>query len=122
LLQLCIIAADFLIPFGDISCVGDLHFGECGFFGGIVGGANLVRAFECHVLEHVGEAGFAHGILRGAGIDQCEERKNWSLGPLANDERQPVREFFDRDALFKRCDILRRDDSRLDKPENKGPE
>ena len=59
LLQLCGVLPDSLVAFGDVGGIGDLDFCESGFLGGVVGGADLVGAFERHVLEHVGEAGGA---------------------------------------------------------------
>jgi hypothetical protein len=46
-----------LVALGVELVVDAFDLGEREFFGGPVGGADGVGAFEGHVLEHVGEAG-----------------------------------------------------------------
>ena len=95
-----------LVALGNVGGVGDFDLFQCRLLGGIVGGADLIRAFEGHVLEHVGQAGLIHGILRGTRIDHGEEGEDWRLGPFADDDGQAVRQLLNRDALFKGRDIL----------------
>src|SRR6185437_12226559 len=64
LLDLLLVAANLLKIFPLVSGVGLLYFFERFLLGGIVGGADLVGAFEGHVLEHVGQARNARDYLR----------------------------------------------------------
>jgi hypothetical protein len=100
-------AADAFVSFLDIGGVRRLDFCQGNFFCRVVRGANLVCAFEGHVLEHVGEAGLSHGVLHRAGVHVSIERKDWGLGTLADQYGETVVQLLDRDSLFERCQILR---------------
>ena len=58
------IAAGGLDPFGAISGIGRFDLGQSRLLGCIIGGADLVGAFERHVLHHVRQAGHVKRILR----------------------------------------------------------
>ena len=73
----------------------------------IIEGADLVRSFERHVLEHVRQAAFTFGILHIASVHVCEERENGSLWTFQHHQGQSVGQFLDRDSLFERGDVLR---------------
>ena len=84
--QLLVIPAHRLIPFRDVGGIRLLHLGERGFFGGVVGGANFVRALESHVFKHVGHSGLAQGILNGSDVHVGTEGEHRSFRTLINDD------------------------------------
>ena len=104
--ELCGVLADALAEFGVVGGVGDFDLREGDLFGGIVGGADLLGALEGHVLEHVGEAAVALGIVGRAGVDQRVEAEDGSLGTLADDQREAVRQDLYRCSLLKTREIL----------------
>ena len=69
LFQLAFVAAHRLVALGDVGRVGDLDLCQRRFFGGVIGGANFLRALERHVLEHMSQSGFSHGVLRRARVN-----------------------------------------------------
>ena len=73
----------------------------------VVRGADLVGAFERHVLEHVREAGDPRDFLRRAGIHDRGEREDGCFGALHDDDGQAVVELAHGDALLERGEILR---------------
>jgi hypothetical protein len=77
----------------------------------------ITSGLEGHVLEHVGEIGGVHGILGGAGIDARVEGEDWSLGAFADDQREAVGQFLDRDALFEGGNVLSGGEGREKKKE-----
>ncbi len=81
-LQLGLVAAHAFVALSDIGGVSDLDFLERGLLGGVVGGANFIRALERHVLEHVSQAGLSHGILRRTRIDHGKKGKDRSLSAV----------------------------------------
>ncbi len=89
------------------SIVDALHFIHGLLFGRVVGGADLRRAFEGHVLEHVGDAGFAAGIVHGAGVHEGMEGDHGRVMPLEHDKVQAVGERELGDALFEIGERLR---------------
>src|SRR6202041_3184209 len=93
LLQPGFVAAHGLVALGDVGGVGKLDLFKGRFFGGVIGSADLVGSLERHVFEHVCQSRLAHGVLRRACVDQCVERKNWSLRALADQNSQAVRQF-----------------------------
>ena len=105
--QLLLVPADALVALLDVGGVGCLHFRQRNFFGGVVRGANLVRALERHVLEHVGQAGLAHGVLHRAGVHVGVEGKDRGFRTLADDDGQAVVQLLDRDSLLEGSQILR---------------
>src|SRR5208282_2686835 len=71
-LQLGLVSANGLVALCNVGGISNFDLFECGLFGGVVGGSDLVGALEGHVLEHVRQAGLTHRVLCGAGIDQRE--------------------------------------------------
>ncbi len=100
------LAADGLQVLGLVGVVGRFHFCERDFFGGVVGGADLAGSLEGQMLEHVRQAALARGVVHVAGIDKCGVAEDRRLVALANDEREPVGQHFDGDALLKALQIL----------------
>ena len=97
-------------PLGALSFVGGvglLDFLQRGLLGSVVGGADVGRALEGHVLHHVSQTGFVQGILRGAGVDLSEEREDRGLRPAPEDDGKAVGQSLDRDSLFVGRQILR---------------
>ena len=66
------------------------YFGQRRFFSSIVGGADLVCAFECHVFKHMGKAGDANHLLRRSGINVREEREDRGFRSFNNHHGQTV--------------------------------
>ena len=104
--QLLRILADALgaLSFIGRVCLLDLLQGD--LLGRVVGGADVGRALEGHVLHHVRQAGFILRVLRGAGVDHGEERKDRGFGSLPEDDRQTVGQGFDCDPLLVGSQIL----------------
>ena len=106
LFELLVVAAHGLVSLLQIGRVSFLYPFQRGFFGGIIRGADLVRALERHVLEHVCQAGLTQGVLHRAGIHVSEKSEYGSFRAFADHDRQAVGEFLDRDALFEGSQVL----------------
>ena len=118
--QLLRILAHALDALGLIGGVGLLDLCQRDLLGGIVGGADVGRALEGHVLHHVRQAGFVQRILRRAGIDHGEEREHRRLGPAPQDDGQTVRQSLDRDPLLVGRQVLRRQRQRQQEQKTAG--
>ena len=86
--------------------VGGVHLLERRAFLGPVGRADDARALEGHVLGHVGEPGHALRVLRRADVGLGGEREDRRAGPLADDERPPVRQHVHGRARLERGEVL----------------
>src|SRR5208282_958367 len=106
LLQLLLVAIDPLISLRDIGGVSNLDLGERNLFISIIARSNRVRSLEGHVFEHVRQARLAQRILHGARVHMREKRKDRSLGPFANNDREPVGELLDRSVLLEGSEVL----------------
>jgi len=109
LLQICEfrgILTDALAQLRVVGCVGHLDLGEGYLLRRIVGGADLGGSLEGHVLEHVREAAVAERIVGRACIHQGVEAEDRSLGALADDQRETVRQYLDCGSLFKAGQVL----------------
>ncbi len=90
-----------------IRGIGLLDFFQRNFLRRVVGGADVGRALEGHVLHHVRQSGFVARVLRRPGVHQREERKHRRLGPLPQNHGQPVGQGLHRNPLFVGRQVLR---------------
>ena len=107
--QLLRVLADALDALGFVRGVGLLNLFQRRLLGRIVGGADVGRALEGHVLHHVRQAGLVEGVLRRAGVNQGKERKHRGFGASPEHDRQAVGQCLHRDALFVGRQVLRRE-------------
>ena len=83
----------------------------------VVGGADLGRAFEGHVLEHMSKTGEAGRVVRASGVCVSVEGNHGRMVALKDDEVHPVVECEFGDGLLETRKILRPAGGQQDAPE-----
>ena len=99
------IAAAELLPLGGERGVGGIDRLQRYHFGLVVGGADLGRALERHVLEHMRQAGDARDFLGRADVDEVEEGNHGRNGALVDHQRQSVVQLANGQVLLELLDV-----------------
>ena len=105
--QLLLVAAHCLQVLSLVGIVGRFHLGQRDLLGGVVGGANLAGSLEGQVLEHMGQAALARGVVHISRVDKGGVAEDRCIRPLANEQRQSIRQNLGRDSLLETLQILR---------------
>jgi len=107
LCQLLLIAPVRIAKLLLVGAVGFFHLLQRNLLRRPVSGANLRRPLERQVLEHVRQSALTPRIVHVAHIHKRRIGEHRRIGPLANQDRQPVGQHLRRDPLLKALQVLR---------------